>query len=166
MNDDWYHDYKSQLMKDILTNTEIVSLVSGSDDPNFDAASLKYTQVFPYEFVPETSQEGLTYVCFDVDVDRVYNKNYLEPVVYIWVFSHKSALRTADGRILPDDIAVKIINMINGSRYYGLGQLEFASMKRFAPMSDYLGKRIVFESSEFNRQYDGNLPVPSNRRLG
>ena len=161
-----FFDYKNQLMKDLLTSPEIVSLVNDSVSVENAEQELKYTQIFPYEYVPETSQEGKTYICFDVDVQKSLNKSFLVPVIYVWVFSHKHALRLPEGGVRPDKICSEICKILNGSRYYGLGQLDFDSVRRFAPMTDYLGKVMVFSATEMNRQYDGTRPIPSNRKVG
>lgn len=158
-------DYKNQLMSDLLTSPEIVALLDDQLDIA-DAEQLAYTQVFPYEYVPETIQEGKTYICFDVDVQKTYNKSFLEAVIYVWVFCHKHSLRLPEGGVRPDKLCCKICEKLNGSRMYGLGELDFSSMRRFAPMTDYLGKCMVFNATETNRQYDGSRPVPSNRKVG
>ncbi len=157
--------YKNQLMKDILTNPKIVSLINDKIDFE-NADQLAYTQVFPFEYVPDTAQEGLTYVCFDVDVLKAENKSFLDPVIYVWVFTHRHALRLPNGEgVRPDNLCSEICKTINGSRMYGLGQLEFYSARRFSPMTDYLGKVMTFYAKEMNRQYDGTRPIPTNRRL-
>ena len=48
-----FYDYKNQLMGDILTNKDIVSLLN-SDIKFEDATKLAYTQVFPCEDIPDT----------------------------------------------------------------------------------------------------------------
>lgn len=157
--------YKNQLMKDLLTNPKIVSLINDKIDFE-NADQLAYTQVFPYEYIPDTAQEGMTYVCFDVDVTKADNKSFLEPVIYVWVFSHRHALRLPEGGVRPDQICTEICKALNGSRMYGLGQLNFYSLRRFSPMTDYLGKAMTFYATEVNRQwqYDSAKPIPSNRR--
>ena len=94
-----FFDYKNQLMEDLLTNEKIVKLLD-DELPIEDAAHLAYTQVFPCEYVPETVQEGKTFICFDVDVQRVANKTFLSPTLYIWVFTHRSKLRLPEGGVL------------------------------------------------------------------
>ena len=49
-----FYDYKNQLMGDILTNKDIVSLLN-SDIKFEDATKLAYTQVFPCEYIPDLS---------------------------------------------------------------------------------------------------------------
>ena len=158
-----FYDYKERLMEDLLTNKEIVSLIN-EDVPLEDAKKLVYTQVFPCEYVPETAQTGLTYICCDVDIEESYNKTYYAPIMYIWVFTHRSQLWLKEGGVRTDKLCSEICKAINGSRFYGLGELQFYAAKRFAPMTDYQGKVLVFHMKEFNRLYDPKKPTPSNRK--
>ncbi len=161
-----FFDYKNKLMEDLLTNETIVNLID--EDVRFeDAKSLAYNNVFPYEFVPETVQDGKTLICFDVDIQRVPNKTFLYPTLFVWVFTHKSLLRLPNGGgVRTDRLCHEICKQINGSREYGLGELNLYSVKRFAPMTDFQGKVITFEMKEFNKQYDGNKYTPANRKDG
>ena len=161
-----FFDYKNKLMEDLLTNETIVNLID--EDVRFeDAMSLAYNNVFPYEFVPETVQYGKTLICFDVDIQRVPNKTFLYPTLFVWVFTHKSLLRLPNGGgVRTDRLCHEICKQINGSREYGLGELNLYSVKRFAPMTDFQGKVITFEMKEFNKQYDGNKYTPANRKDG
>lgn len=158
-----FFDYKNKLMEDLLTNKEIVSLVNG-DVSMEDVTSLAYTQIFPCEYVPVTVQDGWTYICFDVDIQNVSNKTYLTPALYIWVFTHRSNLRLPEGGVRTDKLCSEICKAVNGSRYYGLGELNLYSVKRFSPMTDYQGKVMTFYAKEFNRQFDGAKSAPENRK--
>ena len=158
-------DYKNQLMEDLLTNSEIVRLVNDTVTLE-NAEALAYTQVFPCEYVPDTVEHGTTYICFDVDILESVNKTYLLPTLYVWVFTHRSLLRLPEGGVRTDKLCSEICNAINGSRMYGLGELNLYSVKRFAPMTDYQGKCMAFRAVDFNKQFDPNRPTPSNRKCG
>lgn len=160
-----FYDYKNKLMEILLTDEEIVHLVN-EDIPLSDAKSLAYSQIFPAEYVPETIHDGGTFICFDVDVQGVENKTFLYPVLYIWVFSHRSKLRLPEGGVRTDKIVCKICKKINGSKTFGLGELNLHSVKRFAPVTDYNGKVMTFTTRDFNRQYSPNKYIPTNRKLG
>ena len=71
-------------MQDLLTNEKIVKLID-RDVSLEDAPSLAYKKVFPYEYIPDTVNNGDTFVCFDVDVLDVINKTFLNPTLYVWV---------------------------------------------------------------------------------
>lgn len=158
-------DYKNQLMEDLLTNKDIVALIDDSVELK-NAKKLVYKQVFPYEYIPTTIEEGKTFICCDVDIQKAVNKTYLLPTLYVWVFTHKSKLRLPEGGVRTDKLVSKIAGAINGSRYYGLGELDFYSAKRYAPMTDFQGKVMTFTTTDFNRLHNPNKPIPSNRKKG
>lgn len=160
-----FFDYKNKLMEDLLTNPEVVKLLDKSVELK-DASNLAYTHVFPYEYIPNTVEEAKTFICFDVDVQESINKTFLLPTLYIWVFSHKSKLRLTEGGVQTDKLVSEIAKTINGSRLYGLGELDLYSVKRFAPVTDYQGKVMTFHAKEFNRPVPNNRPIPSNRKKG
>ena len=160
-----FFDYKNKLMEDLLTNEEIVKLVDNTVEIG-DSKLLAYSNVFPYEYIPDTVEEAKTFICFDVDVQESINKTFLRPTLYIWVFSHKSKLRLPEGGVQTDKLVSEIAKAINGSHEYGLGELELYSVKRFTPVTDYQGKVMTFHAKEFNRPAPNNKPVPSNRKKG
>lgn len=161
-----FFDYKNQLMEDLLTNKEIVRLLCDDEDAIENPQKLVYTQVHPYEYIPETVEHGQTFICCDVDIQRSLNKTFLLPVLYIWVFTHRSKLRLPEGGVRVDRLVSEIAKEINGSRNYGLGELGLYSVKRFAPITDYQGKIMTFQAKDFNRQTPTGQPVPTNRKRG
>lgn len=165
MNLSELYDYKNRLMYDILSSDKIVTLIDDNDEL-MDGKELAYKYVFPYEYVPETVDDGWTFICIDMDIHLSYNKTLYEPYIYVWVFSHRSRLRLPDGEgIRPDAICAEIADILSGSRFYGLGELELLSTKRFAPMTDYQGKFMTFHAKDFNRQHDYNKKLPDNRKV-
>ena len=160
-----FFDYKNLLMKDICSSAEIVHLLTNNDEASVPNLALRYTQVFPYEFVPDTVSEAKTFVCFDVDILEVKSRTLYTPVIYVWVFTHKSKMRTEDGRIVVDELACEIDNILNGDRRYGLGELALKTVRRFVPIDDYYGRALVYQASDFNRQ-SGSKPRPANRKQG
>lgn len=156
-------DYKNQIAKDILTDKEIVKLIN-SDICEDESAQLMYTQVFPFEYIPKTVDEGKTFVCVDVDIQKSEGKTFLYPTLYIWVFTHQSNMRLPKGGVRVDKLCSEICRKINGSRKYGLGELEFSSTRRYYPISDFRGKVMTFYSKDYNRLHDISNIVPSNRK--
>lgn len=69
------------------------------------------------------------------------------------------------GGLLLDSLSSEISKMLNGNRFYGLGQLQLSSTQRFEPTTDYLGRVLVFTAVDFNRLTAGALR-PSNRKRG
>lgn len=158
-----FFDYKNTLMEDLLTNESIIKLID-EESTLENAKLLAYNRVFPCEYVPDTVEHGNTYICFDVDIQRPTSKTFYLPTLYIWVFTHKSKLRLPEGGVRTDKLCEEIAEAINGSRRYGLGQLDLYSVKRFAPMTDFQGKVMTFNATDFNRVHDPKKPIPSNRK--
>lgn len=162
--DDLY-DYKNQLMRDLCENEEIVRLVTKSSDapvPNYD---LPYRQIFPYEYIPETVDDAKSFICFDVDVTYVPNKTIYIPAIYVWVFTHTSNLRMPDGSgIRIDRLASAVDHVLNGSRIYGMGELELNTVTRFAPIQNYIGRVLAYTAREWNRTAANRKATPRNRK--
>lgn len=164
MNLHEFYNYKNELMKDICSNPTIVKLLTENNNPDVPNHVLPYTQVYPYEFVPETVSEARSFICFDVDIMKAPNKTYYYPVLYIWPFTHKSKFRTKDGKVLIDELSSVLDDMLNGSRYFGLGDLKLHSVQRFVPIADYLGRVLTYYATDFNRPTINTRSVPSVRK--
>lgn len=134
--------------------------------PKATRISLEYDVVFPAEYIPYTAEHGKVFICFDVDIQKSLNKTFLLPTIKIWVFSHSSKLRLPEGGIRVDALCSEIAKAINGSRYYGLGQLELESVARYAPLTDWVGKVMTFNATDFSKVYNPKASIPKNRRLG
>lgn len=161
-----FFDYKNRMIEDLLTSEAIVRLLADDCKPIKDVGELVYKQVFPFEYIPETIEHGQTFVCCDVDIQKSVNKTFLIPVVYVWVFSHRSKLKLPEGGIRTDRLCSEIAKVVNGSRYYGLGEMDLYSVKRFAPIADYQGHVMTFHTKEFNRLSPTGKPAPTNRKSG
>lgn len=160
---DEFFNYKNELMKTLCCNDEIVHLVTDSSKATTPNIDLAYNQIFPYEFIPETVDDGTTFICFDVDIADVINKTFYVPVVYVWVFTHKSKMRLKEGGIRMDQLSVEINKELNGSRYFGLGELELHSVGRFSPIADYQGRVLTYIARDFNRVSPSKKP-PAYRK--
>ncbi len=157
-----FFDYKNKFMRDLCCNKDIVALITDKKNSKVPNHTLAYSQVYPYEFVPETVDNGQTFICFDVDIAEVLNKTFYIPILYVWVFTHKSKMRLPTGGIRTDILASKIDEMLNGSRFYGLGELDLRQVGRFSPITDYQGRVITYCAKDFNRI--GSKQPPSNRK--
>lgn len=162
MNLEEFFDYKNRLMKDLCSNEEVVALITDKESSVVPSRTLPYTQLFPYEFIPETIDNAQTFVCFDVDIANVTNKTFYVPVLYIWVFTHKSKMRLPNGGVRIDMLASKINELLNGNRFYGLGELDLRQVGRFSPITDYQGRVLTYHAKDFNRS--GSKQPPSNRK--
>ena len=162
--EDVFFDYKHKFMKELCCNKDIVTLITDKENSKIPNHTLAYSQVYPYEFIPETIDNGQTFVCFDVDIAEVLNKTFYIPVLYVWVFTHKSKMHLPTGGVRTDLLASKIDELLNGSRFFGLGELDLHQVGRFSPITDYQGRVLTYYAKDFNR--NGFKPMPSNRKKG
>lgn len=160
-----FYDYKNLLMEQLCCDPEIVKVVTDNDEAAVPNHDLPYYQVFPFEYVPETVNDAKTFICFDVDIVSVPNKTMYIPVIYVWVFAHKSRLRAKEGGCTLDKMAAAVNRLLNGNRYYGLGELKLDSVRRFTPVTDYLGRVLTFYTKDFNRKWT-KPDIPVNRKEG
>ena len=160
-----FFDYKNKFVEDIITDETIVDLI----DPNHmysNPVDMIYDNVNPYEFYPETIEKGKVYVCCDVDVTAVGGKPFYELALYVWVFAHRSILRLPEGGVRTDKLCSEINKKLNGSVFYGLGELDLDRVKRFSPIADYTGKVMTFVTTDFNRIHNPKKALPANRKDG
>lgn len=160
---DEFFSYKNRLMETLCSNAEIAQLVTDNSAIELPAHSLRYTQIFPFEFVPETVDSGKTFICYDVDIVNVVSKTFYVPVLYVWIFTHKSKMRLSQGGIRIDCLAAAIDKELNGNRNFGLGTLELSSVTRFVPISDFQGRVLTYTAKDFNR-VGISKPTPAYRR--
>lgn len=102
-----FFDYKNELMKTFCCNGEIVKLLTDSSSvevPNYDLA---YSRIYPFEYIPDTVDDGKTFICFDVDIAEVLNKTFYLPILYVWVFTHKSKVRLREGEFAQINLLLK-----------------------------------------------------------
>lgn len=171
MNLSEFFDYKNQFFSDVIKNEKLIKLIN--EDKTLETAeSLMYTQLYPYEYIPETVEHGYSFVCCEVGVQASMSRTnnsvrmLYKPVLDIWVLVHKSKLRLPEGGVRFDAICSEIADTINESLFYGIKGLRLYSVKPFSPATDYKGKVMSFVSDDINWFYDPTRPVPANRKRG
>lgn len=103
-----FYDYKNRLMEDLLTNDTIVDLIKPTNKTITDPTELVYTQVFPYEYLPDTIDNGETFILCDVDINNGTKAMTLTAALYIWIITHKSNMRLPEGGVRTDKICSEI----------------------------------------------------------
>lgn len=158
-----FFDYKNKLMETLCRNENIVRLITDSKNTPVPNYTLAYDRIYPFEYVPDTVDDGKTFICFDVDIPLVIDDVYYKPALYVWVFTHKSKIRLEEGGIRTDQLVVEINKELNGSRYFGLGRLKLYSVGRFSPITDFHGRVMTYSATDFNQPGISKRP-PANRK--
>lgn len=141
--------YKIEIMKRLCLNSEIQSLILLSKSQN-QGREMMYKNIFPYAFVPDTVTNSSTFICFDLEVQRVENRTFKDINILFWIFTHQSLMRTENG-IRTDILANEIDKIMNGNKDLGLGTVDLKKVLRVNPAKDYYGRMLVYRSVDFNR---------------
>lgn len=141
--------YKIEIMKRLCLNSKIQNLVLLYESQN-QGKEMMYRYIFPYAFVPDTVTSANTFICFDLEAQRVENRTFKDMNILFWIFTHQSLMRTNDG-IRTDLLANEIDKIMNGNKNLGLGTVELKKVLRVNPAKDYHGRTLIYRSVDFNR---------------
>jgi len=141
--------YKIEIMKKLCSNNKIQSLIMLYKTQN-QGREMMYKNIFPYAFIPDTVTNASTFICFDLEVERVQNRTFKDINILFWIFTHQTLMRTSEG-IRTDILADEIDKIINGNRNLGLGTVELKKVLRVNPAKDYHGRSLLYRSVDFNR---------------
>lgn len=145
-------EYKNRFMEFLINNKQICSLLTDTDGESIPYDNLKYTQIFPYDFIPDTIDEQKTFICFDVDIPRVKTLAVTDVYLYVYVFTHKDLMRIPQKGIRPDLICHVIDTAINGDTTWGFEKLELESCTRMSPPGhDMRGRVLRYRVEDWNR---------------
>ena len=150
--------YKETLMKAICTSTKIVDLVKCSGEESLGGRQMMYHRVFPYWYVPDTSEDAQTFICFDVDVGSARSEILNKMIIKVYVMCHQDIMRLSNGGGMRIDVlASEIDKIMNGSTKFGLGKCELQSVTGFAPATKYYGREMRYVVNDLTRSICGAL---------
>ena len=144
--------YKQTLMQALCTNENIVDLLKlDGDSESITGREMRYKRIFPYNYVPLTTEKATTFICFSVVAPRVKSGVISTLKLIVWVFTHQNLMKTKDG-MRTDLLVSEIDKILNGSNKYGLGRVELQSCDIMqVPCEGYVGLCSVYTVDEYNR---------------
>lgn len=143
--------YKNTLMKAICTSDNIVELLKlDTDKKNITGKEMRYSRIFPYNYVPLTTEHATTYICFTVTAPNIKDGVISELRLTIYVFTHQDIMRTENG-MRTDLLISEIDKLLNGSTEYGLGRVapKMCDVMQ-VPCRGYSGLFSVYSVKDFN----------------
>lgn len=156
MNLKQFRDYRSLIMKKICENRKIVDLLTNESNSSATPDELIKTHVYPFEFIPGTTEEGKSYISMLFSVPEVdngmtsltcYFKIYIVTYVELaWAKDEDnvSALRY-------DLIAEEIDKTLNGLIDTGFKVSLLARKDGYQPMHHWHGTVLTYEVQAWNR---------------
>ena len=145
--------YKNKIVSTLINCDAICELLL--DKNNYaeeEVEELIYSQVFPYLYVDETQTEVKTYICCEIDIQRVPTNTVKDMKVILWVYSHRDGMKYSKKGYLGTkvDILVDMIEeQLRESNKFGIGKLELTSCTYFIPNNKYYGKQLIFNMPDF-----------------
>lgn len=151
---DSFRKYRSEALKQIVNNKKIKELLLNKQDVTDDDSSLIGKYVFPYQFLPGTTEEAKSCITMLLSAPDVDSRSILCMKMIFYVFSHESLIWTVDDNGLQclryDLISEELDKMFNGSDAFGLKLHLVSRHDGYMPMDNFHGCQLIYETSDFN----------------
>lgn len=146
-----FTSYKQTLMEAICTSDKITELMKlDTDDPSITGRDMRYSRIYPYNYVPLTIEIAQTFICFTVTAPNVRDDIISELRLTVYVFCHQDLMRTSKG-MRTDLLVSEIDKLLNGSTKYGLGKVSLKMCDVMqVPCKGYSGLFSVYSVKDFN----------------
>lgn len=144
--------YKTNLIENLLTSSDILELMLGEDYAQTAAKNIVYSQIFPYLYVDDTQTEVKSYLCIEVDMPTIPSGTIKNMEVTIWAYCHKNCMKYLKKDYIgtrADILADMVERKIREFDPMGIGEMHLESVKRLFPNTKYYGKQLIFETPDF-----------------
>ena len=138
------------ITKALLYRKQTPSFLDETIDPSFDRTSLLYSQIWPWKYIPQITDEANIHITSNF-IFKPHDNMYKVSNFYLYVISHKS-LMSCDSGLVNDFIISELDKIFNQTRLVGIGRVQFSGMYEFATdnSSTFLGSCIEYKTYEFN----------------
>ena len=122
-------DYKQKIASMLINNEDIVRLINNTyiESPE----ELIGKNIFNFMRYPDSVEHEITYICFEVEVPKISNTNYLfkQLVITFYVITHERLMPTDDpkGGTRNDLLQAHIDEIFNDFKGIGKTPLELVS---------------------------------------
>lgn len=146
-------EFKERIVKAICCDYTLFYAFDAKDCE--DGGDLLGTHIFKYNKNPETITDVDTFLTVMVHTNaRDRNRTYITPTLEIWIYSHYRHMEM-DDKITKDNrndyISMLLDAKFNGSTEYGgIGKLQLVSNTEGTFSSDFLYRRLIFETIDIN----------------
>lgn len=151
---DEFRRYRSTALQQIIENKKIKSLLLNTQDSVDSDVSMIGKYVFPYQFLPGTTEEAKSCITMLLSASDVSSRSILRMKMIFYVFCHESLLwvKDDDGKMCLrfDLITEELDKMFNGSDAFGLKLQLVSRYDGYIPMDNFHGCQLIYETNEFN----------------
>lgn len=148
-------DIKDKIIKALISDEEIVSIIDAPDINIDEADQLVDRQIFRYNQNPNTITKAQTFITVLVDlIQNYYNKAFAIANVEIGIQSHESRMNIKDKPWITDNrndyLSILIDKKFNGKYLAGFGEMELYDNREGSLITDYLYRRMVFNIQDIS----------------
>lgn len=150
-------EFKLALIRKLIANEELVALL----DPNGEAEypdDLIYTNIFPYNRMPDTEQEVKAYITVMTNVVGLPRNNDItrQVAVVIRVYSHADLMKVSGESMNRIDLlSAKIDAILNESQDFGIGYMKISSNTEHVLDSKHHFRELTFRTDALNSRREG-----------
>ena len=154
---------KQTVLRALLSDEEIVKILRNSNEVCVPDMGLRYTQIFPWMYVPETVEKANSFIGMRIRARNPVNAAAKTYELTIYVMCHKEHMRmnrdvcealgldVKDSGSKVDVLADKIDFLLNGSTDMGFSKLELVDSDEFKPAEKHHGRYITYRVTGWNR---------------
>lgn len=149
---------KNQIVKELIRDKDIVLAIDSKKVS--EPEDLIYMHIFDYNQNPYTIQDVQTFITIQVHIPESYfdrqdeNKTFVKPTIEIWITSHENHMKVDNVPKVKqnrnDYLSYLIDKKFNGVENYGIGKLKLVSNIESSYQQDYLFRKMIFETKDFN----------------
>lgn len=145
-------DYKQKIASMLINDEEIVRLIN---NPGIEVPEeLIGENIFNFMRYPDSVEHEVTFICYEVDVPKVSDKNYLfkQMVITFYIISHERLMPTDDpkGGTRNDLLQAHIDNLFNGFKGIGKTPLQLVSNVADAISVKHRRRTLIFATVDTN----------------
>lgn len=151
-------DYKREIINTIINDYELVRLIDDNyvdmtDESTIDADDLRYVNIFPYYYNPETVVEEKCFIFMTVDTPNVKNSLIKDMEVTIIVVANQGLMRVDydDSGTRIDQMSACVDRLFNGFETMGFGELALYSNREGSIDTRHRCRTLKFRVEDFNQ---------------
>lgn len=155
-------DIKDKIIKELVSDSEIVEIIGDPNIPLDEADRLVGTHIFRFNQNPNTIKQATTFITVLVDiVQNYYNKAFVIANIEIGIYSHESQMNIREKPWIIDNrndyLSILIDKKFNGKFLAGYGEMELYENREGSLITDYLYRRMTFNISDINDSFCDDL---------
>lgn len=153
--------YKSEVIKQICKSQPTIGLLG--NNPNIDlrsedASYIMDNNIYDFNYVSKTIERADAFIMVDADMIGPTSGTMNSWELYVQVVCHKdyvpldpSTFKGVSGNRL-DNLAGEIDSLLNGTRLFGIGQLDLAGCVTASVPDSFSSKLLTYRINEFRRE--------------